>query len=174
MRPPEVVFDEPLGKSPVEDLGIVREVPEGKKFVLERAVEPFVHRIVFWGFHAGPIMRYAHRTARVVEMAVKFAPIVSLHILDLSIKQEMQAREEIAGGCRTVGRVHPRKGDFDMPVDGSKNIPRASPCVADDGVEAEEKARDRLPLEFGDLPARPREASFPVGPSLFLRMVVQP
>ena len=98
MGSPEVVFHEPLGESSVEQLRIVRHVAEGEEFILKRAVEAFVHRVVFRGFHAGPVMRKLQRLTGFVEMPVELAPVVSLHILDLSIKQDMQAMKKIAGG----------------------------------------------------------------------------
>jgi hypothetical protein len=97
MGSPEVVFDEPLGEPPVEQLRIVRHVAEGEEFILERAVEAFGDRIVFRGFHAGPVMRKLQRLAGFVEMPMELAPVVSLHVLDLSIKQDMQTMQKIAG-----------------------------------------------------------------------------
>jgi hypothetical protein len=85
MGSPEIVLDEPLGEPPVEQLRVVRHIAEGEEFVLECAVETFVHRVVLGGFDTGPVMRKTHLLTGIVEVQAEFAPVISLNIIDLSI-----------------------------------------------------------------------------------------
>ena len=94
----EVVFHQPLGQVAVEDYGVSRHVSETDKFILEGAVESFVDRIVLGGFDPRPVVLKVQLLASDFKVAVEFGAIVSLNILDLAIKEDMQAVEEILGG----------------------------------------------------------------------------
>ncbi len=89
VRSHEVVFDEPLSQIPVEQCGICCHVAKAQKLILEGSVEPFVHGIVLGRLGAGPVVLKMKRGTGFVEMPMELAAIVSLDVLDFSVKQEM-------------------------------------------------------------------------------------
>ncbi len=78
MRSAEVVFDEPFGQPPVELNSVRQHVAQTEKLILERAVEPFIDRIVLGGLGPRPVMLKVQSLAGVFEMPVKLAAVVSL------------------------------------------------------------------------------------------------
>ncbi len=69
-------------------------------------------------------------------MAVELAAVVSLDILDLAVKEEVQPVQEVAGARGAVGRVHPGESDLGMPVDGGEGVPLGAVPVAHDGTSS--------------------------------------
>src|SRR5262249_38486179 len=139
-------------------IGVSRHIAEADEFILEGAVEPFVDCVVFWCFDPRPVMLKPELLTGGFKVAVELTPIVSLHVLDLPVQEDMQAVEEIAGRCRAGGGVHPGKGNLGVPVDGCEDIALVALPVAYHGIEAEEKSGDWLTLQLGDLLAGMRDA----------------
>jgi hypothetical protein len=106
-------------------------------------------------------------------MPVEFTAVVSLHVLDLAIKEDMEAVEEIAGGSRAVGDVHPGKGHLGMPVDGGEDLALLAFPVAYHSIETEEKSRHGFSLEFGDFLAGTSDTAFAIDPCLLCGFIVQ-
>src|SRR5947209_6841520 len=96
MRSSEVVFNEPFGHATIYGLGIEGHITQGQELFLDGAVEPFVDSIVFRGMGPREVVRDGKFLAEPLEMLLEFTAIVSLDILNLAIKQEVQARQEIS------------------------------------------------------------------------------
>lgn len=72
-----------------------------------------------------------------------------------------------------MGRIHPGEGHFGMAINRRHDVTLVSSPVANNRIKAEEKTRDRLPLEFGDLPSCARPDALPIHPGLLQRRIVQ-
>ena len=97
MGPPEVVFHQPFGQAAVERYGVRGHVAEGQKLILDGTVEAFVYGIVFRRPGPRPVVDQIQAVAGGIEMSVELAAIVSLNIFNLSVKQDMEALQEVAG-----------------------------------------------------------------------------
>jgi hypothetical protein len=106
MGPAEVVLHEPFRQALVEDRRISRHVSEADELLLSGLVEPLIHGVVLGCFDPGPVMLKVELLERCLEVAVKFASVVSLNILNLAVKHDIQAVEKIPGGRGAVCRIH--------------------------------------------------------------------
>lgn len=106
-------------------------------------------------------------------MFFKLRAIVSLDVFNLTVKEVMESVQEITAASRAVGRVHPRKGQFGVLVDGGHDVAFLALVVAHHRVQAYEKTGAGFLCEVGDLLSFHRQHSFAVHPCLFHRVVVQ-
>lgn len=173
VRSSEVVFNEPLGQVAIKNKGVRRHVAQRNKLVLQRPVESLVDRVVRGSFDSGPVMLKPQILAGCLKVPVEFRSIVSLNILNPAVKQETEPIKEVPGRRRTVARVHPGKGHLGMPVNSGQNEALLSLPVFDNGIQAEEKAREGLAFEFGDLLPSMGQAPFSIDSGLFCGVVVE-
>lgn len=171
--PPGIVFHEPFGKLLVKYFCVSGHVPHLDEFFFERSIEPFVVRIVFWGFHSGMVVGNPEARERLIKVLLELRPIVSLDVFNLSVKEIMQPVQEVSRRAGTVGRVHTGKGQFGIFVDGSHDVALPALVVSDHRIEAQEESSDLFPLQFRNLLSFDRALPFFVDPSLFLRVVVE-
>jgi hypothetical protein len=167
--PFEFVFHQPFGQAAVEDGGVRGHVAEGQKLILDGAVKAFVDGIVLGRPRPRPVVVQIQAVTCCIEVPVELAAIVSLNIFNLSVKQDMEALEEITGRGRTVGGIHPGKGHLGVPVNGSENEPFLTRDVADDGIEAQQEAGHGPALQLRNLLPGLAAASLSVDSGLVLR-----
>jgi hypothetical protein len=172
MRSTEIVLHEPFSQVAVEDYGVSRHVSETDKFILECTIESFVDRIVLGGFDPRPVVLKVQLLAGGFKVPVEFGAIVSLDVLDLPIKEDMEAVEEILGGGRTVGGVHACECNLGVPIDGGEDISFLAFPVAYHSIETEEKSGHGFSLQFGDLFSSTGNTAFAVDPCLFCWFIV--
>jgi hypothetical protein len=115
---PEVILHQPLGQVAVENHGLGRHIAEADELVLQRPVEPLVERMVLGCFDPGPAMRRAESLAGYLKVAVELRSVISLNILNLTVKQDVQAVEEMQAQRRAVRGIHPGKGHLGVPIFG--------------------------------------------------------
>jgi len=108
-----------------------------------------------------------------LKVPVEFAAVVSLHVLDLAIKEDMEAVEEIAGRSRAMGGVHSGECHLGMPVDGGEDIAFLAFPVVYYSMKTEEKPGHWFALEFSDFLLGRRDTPFAIDPCLFCRCIVQ-
>ena len=58
----EVIFDESLNELPVEPLTVRSHVPHRNEFVVEGAIEAFIHQVVGWHLHVGEVALTSFKT----------------------------------------------------------------------------------------------------------------
>jgi hypothetical protein len=110
VRPIEVVFDEPLGKPPVELGGAHDRVAHLGEFFGERPVEAFFRSIVLLRPRAGAVMRQGEGFCGLVEEPMELAAVVSLDVFDPAAHEKMEGMEKIGRGPGRMLFIHVGKG----------------------------------------------------------------
>ena len=156
MRPFEVVFNEPFGEFPVENLRIGAEIAQIHEFFLERTVEPLVVWIVFRRSDSRIVLLDPESRASSFEILFKLGAVVMTHPGDVFVEEKMQSQKEIFAVLGTLVSVHPGKSRFAVFVDRGENISFDAVAVNDNRIEADDVSgffsvpRELVQIKFGD------------------------
>ena len=146
----EVVLNQPFGEFFVEYGRIRESLPPTNELFLEGAVEPLAHGVVLGGLGAAPPMLKLEVPDGRLKVLVELAAVVRLDVHELPSQDVVELSQEVGGGERAVGPVHPREREPRVPVHGREDKPPLAVEVPRDGVEAEQEARARLCHEARD------------------------
>ncbi len=174
MRPPEVVFDQPLGQPAVELRDVRSQIVELDELFLEGTVEALVGRIVLGRFDAGDVGGDAEVLAGGGEGGPELRALVMADVLDLAVQEQVEPAEEIRSVPGALGGVHAGEGELGVAVYRSEDVALGAHPVEHDGVKAEEEAGALADLEVGDLLALDAPPTLAVDSGLADGVVVEP
>ena len=173
MWPHERVLNEPVSELPVETYRVSSEVPQSNELVLDGTVEAFVEGVVGRGAFSAPPVAELVASYLLLEVLAELAAVVVPDVPDLVVEKVQEAVQEVGGVLRGFGGVHAREGNLGNGVDHSEDISLLPVDPQDDGIERDEEAGDRLPLERRDAPLLLGAAAFGLCLLVLLRMEVQ-
>lgn len=148
MRPVEVVLNEPVRETMIEQRDIGGEIPELEELFGERSVESFIHGIVFRGSHPTVVLGNGEPFTRDPKAALKLRSVVMPNILNPSIEKEMETVKEIRCMDTALCGIHPCKAELRVRIHGGEDGATRSLDRPHHRVEAEEESGSSLACEL--------------------------